>query len=191
MNNNTMSIALTNLGQYNEGILNFTWLELPATDEEITRAFDKISVSHDDTHYYSDGLGHVTSLEKSIGEYEEWFITDYECAFYQIGEYESLEKLNEIAEKLDDMSDYEADIVRALLNEGYTLDEALDKKDDCIYWSDCNDMTDVAYQYVEECDLLHDVPDSLKNYFDYEAFGRDLSYSGHWIATDDGYIEVA
>ena len=55
-----MNIALTNLGQYNEGILNFTWLSLPATEEEIAEAFDKIQVSHDDKHYYSDGLGHVT-----------------------------------------------------------------------------------------------------------------------------------
>lgn len=187
-----MSIALTNLGKYNEGILDFVWLNLPASDDEIAAAFDKIEVSHDDTHYYSDGRGRVVSFDdpEMCGEYEEFFITDYECDFYRVNEYENLESLNEMAETIDDLQDYEMDIVKALINEGYSLEDALDKKDDCILWSGCNSMTDVAYEYVEECDLLHDVPDSLKNYFDYEAFGRDLSFDAHWIATDNGYIEL-
>ena len=184
-----MNIALTNLGKYNEGILDFVWLTLPASDDEIAAAFDRIEVSHDDVHYYSDGIGHATG-NGLYGEYEEFFITDYECDFYNVGEYENLDSLNEMAETIDGLQDYEMDIVKALINEGYSLEDALDKKDDCILWSGCYDMTDVAYQYVEECDLLHDVPDSLKNYFDYEAFGRDLSFGAHWIATDNGYIEL-
>lgn len=166
-----MKVALTNLGQYVEGILNYTWLELPATEEEIEAAYKKINVAPNT-------------------RYEEAFITDYECDFYQIGEYESISTLNEMAEKLEELEDYEQEIVKALINEGYDLEEALEKKDDCIVWDDCEDMTDVAYRYAEETGLLDSIPENLRNYFDYEAFGRDMSFEGHYIKTDNGYIEV-
>ena len=183
-----ISVALTNLGKYNEGVLDFVWLTLPATDEEIAKAFDQIQVSHDDVHYYSDGLGHVANNDY-YGEYEEFFITDYECDFMKIGEYDNLEELNEIAETIESLTDYEQTIVKALIDDGYSLEDALDKKDDCILYSGCNDMTDVAYQYVEETGLLANAG-TLANYFDYEAFGRDMSFDGHWIETDEGMLEV-
>lgn len=178
-----MSIALTNLGKYNEGILDFVWLDLPASEEEISKAFDTIQVSHDDVTYYSDGLGHATG-DGTYGEYEEYFITDYECDFYKVGEYENLDSLNELAEQLDDLSEGEADVVKALMDEGFSLEEAIKNSDEVMVYGGCDNMTDVAYEYVEECDLLHGVPDSLKNYFDYEAFGRDLSFDGHWFEVD-------
>lgn len=184
-----MNIALTNLGKYNEGILDFVWLTLPATKEEIAKAFDKIEVSHDEVHYYSDGLGHVANNDY-YGEYEEWFITDYECDYLKIGEYDNLEKLNEIAETVESLDDTEQIIIKALLDEGYNLEDALDKKEDCILYSGCNDMTDVAYQYIEETDLLDQIPEHLQSYFDYEAYGRDLSFEGHWVETDEGMLEI-
>ena len=184
-----MKIALTNLGKYNEGILDFTWLTLPATDEEIAAAFDKIEVSHDNIHYYSDGMGRVTTTD-IYGEYEEYFITDYECDFYDVGEYENIDRLNEIAQTIDDLDEYEQEIVKALMSDGFSLDEAIEKKDDCIYWSDCDSMTDVAYRYIDETCMFEGMPDLLTRYFDYESFGRDLGLDGHWVATDNGYIEV-
>lgn len=170
-----MKIALTNLGKYNEGILDYVWLDLPATEEEIEEAFKKIGVGPEP--------------DENGNYYEEFFITDYECEFYEVGEYESLEALNEIAETLDDLDDYDKEIVKALLNEGYTLEDAIDAAPDCIVYADCDDMADVAYRMYEE-GLLGEIPDHLINYIDWEAYGRDLSYDGHWIATNDGYIEV-
>ncbi len=163
-----MKIALTNLGKYNEGTLDFVWLELPATAEEIEAAKAEIGINE---------------------HYEEWFITDYECDYLQIGEYESLARLNEIAETLEDLEDWERDIVKALLDEGYNLDEAIEIAPDCIEWTDCDSMADVAYRMYED-GLLGEIPDHLINYIDWDAYGRDLSYDSHWIATDNGYIEV-
>ena len=76
-------IAVTNLGKYNEGELTYAWLSLPATDEEISEAFKEINVA-------------------PSTEYEEHFISDYEAPF-RIGEYESITKLNEIAERMVDV----------------------------------------------------------------------------------------
>lgn len=183
-----MKIALTNLGKYNEGILDFVWLDLPATDDEIAEAFDAIEVSHDDTHYYSDGRGHVVDEDSAevCGEYEEFFITDYECDFMEIGEYSNLEELNETAERIEALDTWEQDIVMALMSElSMDIDEALDRADEVQVFSGCSDMTDVAYEYVEECGYLSNVPDSVANYFDYEAFGRDLEYDGQWFEVGD------
>lgn len=175
-----MNVALTNLGQYNEGILNFTWLSLPATEEEIEKAFDEIQVSYNDKHHYG-----------SYGnEYEEFFITDYECDYMDIGEYESLDRLNEIAEEVEGLQEYEQIVVKALMDNGYDLEQAIEQKDDCIVYDDCDSMTDVAYRLMDETGDLDRIPEDLQMFFDYEAYGRYLETGGEWIATDTGYIEV-
>lgn len=171
----TIKIALTNLGQYNEGLLNFTWLELPATEEEIAEAMKKIDIG---------------AKSPGGGVYEEWFITDYECDFMQIGEYDNIDELNEIAEALEDLNDDEAIIVKALLDYNYELQEALDRKDDCRLW-DTTDMSDIAYDYYYECYAPNNnIPDFIERYIDFDAMGRDMSIEGTFLEYDGYTIEV-
>lgn len=76
-----IKIALTNLGKYNEGELVYKWVELPASEEELTAALEEIGVNE---------------------QYEEFFISDYEAPLgIEVGEYENIEKLNEFAELLE------------------------------------------------------------------------------------------
>lgn len=173
-----LNIYLTNLGLYNSGILCGEWVELPITEEELVAVFDRIKICHDDIEY-TDECGNP---------YEEYFITDYETDIHglKVNEYSNLEELNELTETLEDLDEYEREVVEALISEGYELEEALEKKDDCIVYCDCHDMTDVAMEYVEETGLLHDVPDHLRNYFDFEAYGRDMGYEGTFIFTSNG-----
>lgn len=89
-----IKIALTNLGKYNEGELVYTWLELPATTDEIGEAFEEIGVAPNT-------------------EYEEHFISDYEAPF-EIEEYANLAKLNEVAEVLEGL-----DIPEAIFDGSY------------------------------------------------------------------------
>lgn len=162
-----MNIYLTNLGKYNEGELIGEWVELPVSHEELQKVFERIGINE---------------------EYEEYFITDYECDFYEVGEYESLDTLNEIAERIEELGEEESEVVKALMSElGCTLNEAIDKVNSGDYriYSDCDDMTDIAYQVVEECGYLNNVPDNVARYFDYESFGRDLGIEGTYIFTDD------
>lgn len=184
-----MKIALTNLGKYNEGILDFVWLTLPATDDEIAEAFDQIQVSHDGKHYYSNGLGQVADND-IYGEYEEFFISDYECDYMQIGEYDNLSELNRIAEEVENLNEGQQDIIKALMNEGYDLEEALDIMDDCHLYDGCYDMSEVAYDIAYETGLIASIPENLQIYFDFEAFGRDLALEGQFIETDKGMLQV-
>ena len=104
-------IALTNLGKYNEGELTYAWLSLPATDEEIAESFKEISVAPSTM-------------------YEEHFISDYEAPF-SIGEYESITKLNEIAERMVDVEvpDKHGHVDYAFYDAGAVITFAYDLED--------------------------------------------------------------
>lgn len=103
-----MNIYLTNLGKYNEGELVGEWVQLPISNEELQKVFERIGINE---------------------EYEEYFITDYECDFYEIGEYENIDTLNEIAEKIDNLDEEQEQVVKVLMSEcGYDLDDAIEKE---------------------------------------------------------------
>lgn len=61
------------------------------------------------------------------------------------------------------------------VNAGLELGIPLDKLEDAYFGQFYND-TDLAYDYVQSADLLQGIPDTIARYFDYEAFGRDLSF---------------
>lgn len=162
-----LNIFITNLGKYNEGELVGEWVKLPVSEEELEAVFERIGINE---------------------EYEEHFITDYETDItgLKVGEYDNIEDLNELAETLEDLDEYEREIVEAMISEGYDLEEALEKKDDCMVYHDCNDMTDVAEQYAEETGLLDSIPENLRYYFDFEAYGRDMGIEGTFVFTNNG-----
>ena len=170
-----IEICLTNLGKYNEGELIYSRLVLPATTEEICAAYDEIGVA-----------------ENTM--YEEAFISDYETDIngLSISEYASLDDLNELAEELSNLDEYELEAFGAMLDCGYATDEALKKVQDGDYmiYDGCYSMADVAERYADETGLLNSIPDDLRYYFDFEAYGRDMEIEGHFIETDSGYIEI-
>lgn len=170
-----IELCLTNLGKYNEGELVYTRMVLPATTEEIQAAYGEIGVA--------DGT-----------MYEEAFISDYETDIngLSISEYASLDDLNELAEELENFDEYELEAFGAMLDAGLATDEALQKVQDNEYrmYDGCYSMADVAERYADETGLLNSIPDDLRYYFDFEAYGRDMDINGHFIETDSGYIEI-
>lgn len=163
-----IKVALTNLGQYSEGILNYTWLNLPATNEEIKNALLSISV---------DGV-----------EYEEYFITDYESEVsgLEISEYANLDELNELAEKLTELEEYEIDLVGAVMRtQGTSLKKALEKYEDISYvYLDTDTIMsneeNLAYSFIDSAygDISYLDRNTLEKYFDFDGFGRDLRIEG-------------
>lgn len=171
-----IKIFITNLGKYNEGLLVGEWLGLPATDEEITATLERIGISDKPDEY-----GRY---------YEEYFITDYESDIdgLKIGEYDNIEELNEIAEKIED-ADPEA--LEAAYCYACNLEEAIDILDDVIYittpsaWE--SDEEAVGYYYAKECGCLN-IPEEIENYFDFEAYGRDIMINGSFYTAESGAI---
>ena len=171
-----ISIYVTNLGKYNEGYLVGEWLELPATDEEIAATLEKIGISDE-----PDGFGRY---------YEEYFITDYESEIdgLKIGEYDSIDELNELAEKLEDVDEEQ---FAAALYFSSNFDEAIEILDDVIYITTPRgfetDEEAVGMYYVYELGCLS-IPPELENYIDFEAYGRDIMINGSFYTAESGAI---
>ena len=110
-------------------------------------------------------------------QYEEYAIHDTDNFPIAIGEYVSIEELNEMC--LDEFISHYG-----------TLEEVVEHKDDIYYYHDCETMTDVAYYYIDELQALGDIPPILKNYIDYEAYGRNLDLGGCFIETSRGMCEI-
>ena len=174
-----MKICIQNLGMYNEGVLLWYWLELPATEEEIQEALDKIRVCNAKNQYYNE-----------VGcPYEEYHIADVEDFPFNYSEYMNIERINELAEQYEKLSAVEQEAFD-VLKESYSEEEALEKalEHDYFYIEADND-TELAENYIDEVygGVEHMSPEVLARYFDYEAFGRDLSYD--FNKTKNGYID--
>ena len=122
--------------------------------------------------------------------YEEYTIHDTENFPMEIGEYVSIQELNRIYEMVEELPDYITDALDEFIGHYGSLEEVVEHQDEVYYYPDCNDMTDVAYYYIDELQALGDIPSSLQNYIDYEAYGRDLDMGGCFIQTSRGMCEV-
>ena len=173
---------ITNLGKYNEGELVGEWVKFPTTAEEMKKVFDRIGIGQKD----------------EFGQpYEEWFITDYDCyvgALYdKLGEYENLDELNYLASKLDEMGEGEYAQFQAAMEVGDhsgSLQEIINLTDnlDCYdLYPSIQDYDDLGRYYIEELDAMQ-VPEHLRNYIDYEAYGRDVAMDESGDFTDLGYV---
>ena len=173
---------ITNLGKYNEGALVGEWVKFPTTAEELKKVFERIGIGS------KDEFGQT---------YEEWFITDYDCyvdgLYDLLGEYANLDELNYLASKLDDMSQDEYERLQAAMEIGdhtgsiqelINLTENLDCYD---VYPDIHDHDDLGRYYIEELDAMQ-VPEHLRNYIDYEAYGRDIALEESGQFTDLGYV---
>ncbi|MDU3679699.1 MAG: antirestriction protein ArdA [Flavonifractor plautii] len=173
---------ITNLGKYNEGDLVGEWVKFPTTAEEMKQVFERI------------GIG---SKDEFGQPYEEWFITDYDCyvdgLYDKLGEYESLDELNYLASKLDEMSQGEYEQFQAAMEIGdhagsvqeiINLTENLDCYD---VYPGIEDHDDLGRYYIEELDAMQ-VPEHLRDYIDYEAYGRDVALEEGGDFTSFGYV---
>lgn len=168
---------VTNLGRYNEGCLDGEWLKLPATSEQVQSLLKRIHI--DGKHY------------------EEIFITDYDIdingLYDLLGEYESIAELSYLASLLDDLQDYELDVFTAALALGEHTSSVKDlinlaQNLDCFdFYTDIADEDDLGRYYAEELDCLA-IPEHLRNYIDYEAYGRDIDLESGGTFANGGYI---
>ncbi|MDE6760267.1 MAG: antirestriction protein ArdA [Lachnospiraceae bacterium] len=159
-----MRVYIANLGKYNEGELVGDWFIPPIDYDEVA---ERIGLND---------------------EYEEFAVHDYELPF-EIDEYTSIEEINRFCEMVEELDYPLCEVIDELVGVFGSLEELCEHKDDIIHLSGCNDMTDVAYYYIDECCALGDIPDHLSRYIDYESFGRDLDLEGRFVETKYGIFE--
>lgn len=165
---------IANLGKYNEGELVGRWISFPISNDELDAVYSEI------------GIG---SVDYFGNPYEEIAFFDYdnEISGLELGEYESIDNLNEIAESWESLEEYERETVAAILEAGLESDlhSAIDNIDHYTLLSDIYNDYDLGYYFAVDCGAL-DIPDGLINYIDFEAYGRDCSFDGCY--TSAGFI---
>ncbi|HZF70935.1 antirestriction protein ArdA [Sulfuricurvum sp.] len=171
-----MEIFITDLAAYNNGYLIGEWLSLPMDEDELKTKIDEI----------------LTIGAEACGddEHEEIFLTDYECDYLEIAEFDNPFKLNEMAEQADGLNDHKLKMVRFLLRNGLVnnFEEALEKYEDVIIHEDST-MEDVAYEFVNDCYNLNDLPSIIANNIDYESIGREMEMDGRYFEEDGDIYE--
>lgn len=156
-----LNIYIANLGKYNEGELVGRWVKLPCYNlDEVLKQIGVIQGS----------------------PYEEYAIHDYESDIegLEINEYIDIYELNELAEQLDNLTDYEKEHLEAYI-EAYcaNLAYALEHFEDTTFYFDMT-LEEVAEEMVND-GYFGDIPNSIINYIDYAEIARDLRCDGYTV----------
>jgi hypothetical protein len=165
---------VTNTGKYAEGHPTGEALRFPTTTEEVQRVLKQIGV---------DGV-----------RYREYFITFFDSdilgLYDYLGEYENIDELNHLACLLSELDQGELEKFEAALNIGTHTSSVADiinlaQNLECFdFYPDIENEEDLGRYYTE--DLL--IPAELKDYFNYEAYGRDVSINEGGHFAPGGYI---
>ncbi len=169
---------ITNLGKYNEGELVGETLKFPTTTEEVQALLKRIGV---------DGV-----------RYEEFFITSFDgdvLGLYDyLTEYENLDELNHLACLLSELDQSDLEKFEAVIDSGEHTSSVADlinltQNLDCFeFYPDVGDEETLGRIYAGGHGGLADPGAVLKDYFDYEAYGRDIRINegGHYAP--GGYV---
>ena len=152
---------ITNLGKYNEGELIGKWIDFPIDKEELNKVLEEIGINE---------------------EYEEYFFTDFEDNLFGFGEYSSIQEINEVTERYEELCRYnDEDVIYALADNYSSIDEVENALNNMKVYYNVDDMEDVARQYVEDTCMLENIPSNIAKYFDYEKLGDNMEYDGDWV----------
>jgi hypothetical protein len=113
-----------------------------------------------------------------------------------LGEYESIDELNHFAALLSDMDDYTFEKFAAAVEYGeYTsnvgeLINLTHNLNNYEFYPGVENEEDLGRWYIDELSSL-EIPEHLENYFNYEAYGRDmhLDGGGRFSRELGGYVE--
>lgn len=165
---------ISNLGKYNEGELVGETLEFPTSPQEVQALLKRIGV---------DGI-----------RYEEFFITSFDgdvLGLYDyLGEYENLDELNHLACLLSELDQGELEKFEAVLHTGAHTSSVADiinltQNLDCFeFYPEIENEEDLGRYWAEDLPI----PEELKDYFDYEAYGRDISINEGGHMAPGGYV---
>lgn len=171
-----LNIYVNTWGNYNEnGAEGGQWITLPMDQEELENKLKEIAAK--------------------MGDHDpEWAIHDFEWTTdwegREIGEMENIQSLNEYMQALDNLEMWEQELYSAAA-EYWGFDYVdIENLEEYNLYPDIKNDYDLGYYWVEEsgCYDLSSMG-SLKNYIDYEAFGRDIRFESDGGFTSLGWIE--
>lgn len=146
--------------------------------------------------YFSDYESYEEQAAKHRNAYGE-LVEEYEIQFIDGDNHQLFKALSvnqaTLKQWFDELEELEGlDYCKAvyLSEEGYSAEQILERMDDVMIYE--GEATDYAYELLEETGMLNEIPESLRFYFDIEAFARDLLLNGDISAFElDGSHYVA
>ena len=164
-----LSVYIANLEEYVKGNLVGDWISLPIEKSDFEDFLKTIGNPEEITYFthdYKDNLG-LDGLK--------------------IGEYMSIEELNELGGRIENIVTCEVDALNALYEALGDFEGALDSLEagDYAFYKNMT-MEEVAQEYIEE---YCDIPTYIKNHIDYEAVAHDMR-SEDYYETKYGVIEI-
>lgn len=177
-----LRIYISDLASYNCGRLVGEWIELPCDD-----LADQIQAV----------LLEGQRVCKDVLPHEEFFITDYEwedtgmSKACSVREYSDPYKLNEVAEALSNLEEFERLQVQFLLHEGYEFDYAIENHCDVTIYdyrssTSFKDVYELLAEDLVDEGCFGEVPTNLTYYIDHSAIARDLRCD--YTEFDDGLL---
>ena len=163
-------IYLACLACYNEGRHHGEWLD--AANEDLHSALASLQAK----------CGHVDN-DYAIHDFEDF-------AGLKLGESEPLARVEKYANLIEEHGDA---IAKFIDNDNGHVDVSdIEEEFQNAYLGRHDSLEAYAEDWAEQSGMLAEVPESLRNYFDFKAFGRDLELGGDvWtVDAEDGGVHV-
>lgn len=164
-------IYVSCLASYNNGILHGRWVEASSDVEEMQEEVNAMM------------------RESPMPDAEEWAIHDYEDMPKSLGEFSGLQAVADYVTFLEEHKGFSEGDLRAIYEEFGDYQEADEAMRDR-FVTICASFEDYANEAADEAIACHtsdgEAPQFLINYFDYEAFARDLVHDHHVVDVPSG-----
>lgn len=125
--------------------------------------------------YENKAATHVDRYGNPVVEFEIQFIDGDDAALFEVCGINQA-NLNVWFDDIEFLQDFEkVSLYYLVAVAGYNLDQALNKLDEPSITE--GNLRDAAEELFDEC-WLHEVPENIRFYIDYDKFARDCQYSG-------------
>lgn len=123
------------------------------------------------------------AIEYRLGELDDYVITDYDLPF-KIKEGISIEKLNDFANRFEQLSSFLRKNASAIIEAHYSgIEEFLDNAENLTVIN-AENKKDLGYALID----MGIRPEELMTYFNYAAYGRDFGIETGGVFIDGAYV---
>ncbi len=168
-------IYVASLSDYNAGTLHGVWIDATQEPDDILAEVQAM-------------LAESPTAKAEGSTAEEWAIHDHEgFEGLEIDEHATFEEVSELAQAI---AEHGAAYAAYVDHVGHHYATPAGFEDQ--YLGEYDSAEDYAEEYIDSTGALESMPESLRDYFDYEKFARDLNYGGdiHVVDNPSGGVWV-
>lgn len=194
------------LASYNSGILHGRWIEASSDIDEMQEAVTamlrsspcpNVTIKCEECEGngkpwgFGDSVCEVCKGKGTVPSAEEWAMHDSENLPRYIGEYSGLKPIAEFMELVEENDDWDADDLATIISDLGSVSEAKSALDDK-FCGRYDSFKDYAEEAADEALAAHNIKDNnpLYNYFDYDAYARDLRHEMTTVDLSDGKVAI-